>query len=444
MWALTGKLSVAVLTMLTASFLARVLSPAEFGGYLLATTFTVFGSALSMLGLNTSVVRDVAKYTAVGDFRQAKSCAWLYMRIVFVSSATIAIICCLVGRYLPISLPASIYWLIAIWIVALAASQFVAEALRGYQDIRLASLFTGYSGGPIAVLVTLSIYVVAWSLDFQLTLHSALAILVSVAVASATASVLVLRYVVTKSIPVAAATCTAAAPSVGNSLHSSFPLLVTSLSALVKASIGLWIVSWFCSTDDIALFGAVLRLMAVITLPATVILAVIPPIISELNTRKEMQKLQVLMRSSATFAGVPSVFALLLLIAAGAQVLTFAFSGFYAAAAGMLAIVATGYATFICGGAPGMALMMTGRQNVVMWISALSLAFQIITGIWATQTYGAIGMAWAMAVTSVLTTLATVLAARLSLGVWTHIELNPKRILTGFEYLKSGLSRRNA
>src|ERR1700682_3305169 len=71
-WSLSGKIGSLGMAALTLPLLARMLPPAEFGGYIFAVSMTMLLSTIGTLGLNVSLVRRTASQLSAGRTKEAR------------------------------------------------------------------------------------------------------------------------------------------------------------------------------------------------------------------------------------------------------------------------------------------------------------------------------------------------------------------------------------
>jgi O-antigen/teichoic acid export membrane protein len=321
--------------------------------------------------------------------------------------------------------------LVVVSLMALAGIQYVAESLRGMHDLKLASLLSGQSGGPLgaiaffAAFLLLSI-VASPSLVMILGLNAL--VLVGVLLFAAVGLIRATRKLVLPAADENLQTEEDSAPS-GSSLSFRDLLLVCSPAVVIQslaflAAYGdLWIAGLNLSTDDLALYGAARRLLFFIGLPLEMLTLTVVGMIPRLYARGEIDALQNMLTRSARVAGVPSIVAGLLLLLLPGTALATLFGSFYAGAAVPLMILSVGQLASAWVGTCGATLMMTGRQAVVLPISLLSGIALFTLGPIAARHGGMNGLAGVAAGVMITQQLAYWLLAGRLLGLWTHFTL---------------------
>ena len=82
--------------------------------------------------------------------------------------------------------------------------------------------------------------------------------------------------------------------------------------ALLQAD--LWILGIYLPKDSVAIYGAASRLCVLVGMPMLIINAFVPPMIAELNARRQELEMESVLRFTATLASVPALIAAGLLI----------------------------------------------------------------------------------------------------------------------------------
>lgn len=435
-WALGGKVGASVIGLATNAILARMLSPQELGAYFLALSVVSFGAIIGCLGLNRSAVRFVAEALGLEHRDRARRIVILVLGVgalgALVSGGLYLLIGPLVAERL-FGSPAlvAVTGLVAGWIALSTVQELFAETFRGFHDIRLATLFGGVatggnSAGIVMRVILISALVLIWLLGGESSLTTVMLVMVGSASVSALMSALALRVRVR---PVGSPRSGGGEASVRELILVSAPLFVNNVVVFFLTQSDLWIVGAFGSGEEVAIYGAASRFVALVTMPLLVVNAVLPPVIAEMYARGERQRLEGILRPFATLAGIPSVIALALFALAGGPILGLVYGEFYAGGALVLALLSLGKLAFVVSGSCGLTLQMTGNQTLIMWISILSGVLFFAGAIWAVQAYGAAGVAAVSAASVIFQSFLMVLAARWKTGIWTQVNLSVSPVL---------------
>ncbi len=207
---------------------------------------------------------------------------------------------------------------------------------------------------------------------------------------------------------------------IGSILRISWPLMVANLTHFVVTQADVWILGVFRTQEELAIYGAAARLMAIVVMPLMLLNAVVPPIIAELNVQGKKAALEYTLRSTAAVAGLPALIVLLAFIFLGKPILALIYGKFYAQGAMVLAVLSLGQLVNVWAGSCGITLMMTGNQTIRMAIAIASAVLAIGGGVWAVQAHGMLGVAAVSAGTMIFQNVTMVLFVKNKVGVWTH------------------------
>jgi len=203
--------------------------------------------------------------------------------------------------------------------------------------------------------------------------------------------------------------------------------MLTAMFALLMSQVDLWIVAAssprYCSPLDVAIYGIVVRLMFIVTLPLVVVNAVLLPEIASLWTHSKHPELERLLRTAATLAGIPSIAILAVMSVASGWILELMFGPTYRQGANVLLIACCGQLVAAWGGAPGSALAMTGRSKEVMIVAAAGFVVTLLAALCVVPRFGVTGVAVTSACGTALNRIVQLLLVRRSLNLWTHLDV---------------------
>jgi O-antigen/teichoic acid export membrane protein len=450
-WALGGKLGAAMVGIVTTSLLTRLLTSTEVGDYLLAFSIISVGAVIGSLGLPKTVLRFVAESMTLGQPGRARRAIYTALGLgvlgaLCISLAYLFIVGDLVSKYLFHS-PAlvAVIGLTAGWMAISALQEILAEAFRGFHDIRMATLFGGLatggkSAGLIMRVMLLACLVVIWATSGQTDLRTVMLVSVGSGAASSLLAALFLR----KRISSLDARGIENPVSAKETLRDAFPILLISLTSFILLSAAdLWILGYFGSKDDVAVYGVASRLVAFISMPLLLTNLVLPPIIAEMYAQGRTSQLERTLRSFSTLSGVPSLLFLIVFMLLGGPILGLVYGaklfppGSLAIHEGaiVLVLLSAGKLAAVWAGSCGAVLQFTGHQGSMLRINLLTSPLFVIGALLLVRDYGPIGVASMTAAITVLQNAALVLVARRKTGMWTHVSLSPSR-------LRKGLSKR--
>lgn len=426
-WALGGRIATAFLALATNALLARLLSPAELGAYFLAYSVVLLGTQFGALGLNRSVVRFVAEGVGTGRSGRARRAVWLTLGFGSLGAVGVGLILLVFGdvlgeRVFHSPALAAVSGLMAGWAIVLIFQLLLSEIFRGFHDVRLATVFGGSLMGLGLVMGGLMFSGV---LLMQVIQGGAtLATVMLLAIGSGVASILLASWALKRkmsSLP-AGHSGNAALP-VGELLQVSWPLLVTEVLAFVSLQADLWIVGAFLPQEEVALYGAALRLVVLVGMAFMIVNAVLPSTIAEMYAQGRLNSLERTLRITATLAGIPAFLVLLGFILGGGPIMGFVFGEHYREAALILTLLSLGALTNVWTGCCGQAMMLTGFQRARMNITILTTFLTVAAMLLVVRGYGTTGVAATAAAGLAFQNVVMLLYAKKRIGIWTHLTL---------------------
>jgi O-antigen/teichoic acid export membrane protein len=426
-WAFLGKAVALGLAVLTSAILARLLTPAELGTYFVIANATTVASALALLGLQGIVVRLVAQAVAAGEPARARAAV---TRTALIAAVAVALAGALlaspvgevVGRVLLGSgVAKSVMPLVALLVAATALRSLTAETFRGFHRVGAATL-VGESG-PAIVLALLALG--AWVTTDAISLRTAIWF-------AAGASLLVL-------LPAAPALArrVAAMPR-GYSMDArqivaaALPFLFGGVMWLAINQFDVLILAALAPKSEVVLYGAAAKLSGVLSLPLIVVNAVVPSFITTLATRGERDRLERMLRISATAATAVTLGGAAVLILERREILHLLFGGYYTNAGKLLVILSVGDIAFAATGTCAIALSMTGFQREAARVAMVCGALTLAAGGVAASAWGAVGLAVVMSTGIALMNVVMVAEAKRKVGIFTHVLVSPRGLRTAF------------
>jgi O-antigen/teichoic acid export membrane protein len=311
--------------------------------------------------------------------------------------------------------------------------EIIAETFRGFHDIRMATLFGGLAtGGKSAGLIMRVMLLACLALVWATSGHTDLRTVMLVSVGSGAASALLSVFFLRKRITPLGTEGADHPVSTKDALRDAFPILVISLTSFILLSAAdLWILGIFGTKDEVALYGAASRLVALIAMPLLITNLVLPPIIAEMYAQGRTGQLERTLRSFSTLSGLPSLLFLTVFMFLGGPILGLVYGNYYRSAALILVLLSAGRLAAVWAGSCGAVLQFTGHQGAMLRINLLTSPLFVIGALLVVRDYGPIGVASMTAAITVLQNAALVLVAKRKTGMWTHVSLSPSRLLKG-------------
>ena len=394
-------------------FIARTLQPGDVGAYFVIVNLVSILALISMLGLNQAVVRGVSEAMTRGRPAAAAAIVRTSLRFTAIGSLALGLVYLVVGHAVgrhvfgSAAITGATVW-IAFFIPLTAFRLLVPEALRGFSDIKWATIFGDAATNVTLALALATIVAGSWTTNLTqvLVISNVLAaVLIVPSMGQLRAKVRPLGVD-----PAGARTL----------LRIALPLLATNLSWTIMVQIDTVVLGIFRSGADVAYYVAGSRLAALLLVPLLIATSVLAPLITELWAGHRLPDLERLLRATATATGIASGIGLLILTLLGPWALGFLFGGYYTRGGTVLLVLAAGGFLSSMGGLSGLALMMAGEQVAAMVITMFVAVVTIAGSAVAADTAGALGVAIAMACGIALQNVLTVVVTRMRLGIWVY------------------------
>jgi O-antigen/teichoic acid export membrane protein len=426
-WVVGSRILGILATLVAQIALARLLPPAEFGGFTLLVSVAAFAGGVAAMGLNGAMMRFVPESLAQGNPRRAADALRMGYGLAVLGWM-------IVGAAVVISWPQLTNWLglpaygsLLLFVVgslgALALMNLTADSLRSLHELRFASLLSGgQTGGLLSNLLFLVVFA-GVSIFVTPTLKMALYVSVGTMLAALVVGAFALMFTARDRFSSYEVWKNAQLPRLGfrTLLGMCLPLMLVQCVTFAALQADLWIAGAEAPHDQLALYGAARRLMLVIVMPLQMVNFLVMGSIAELKVQGRLQDLERLLRQTAGVAAVPSIMALCIMLVAGRPILEIVFGGFYSDAALPLAFLCVGQMVLTWAGSSHCALLMTGHQNSALAVNSVAAAALILAGSVAIRHFGITGLAASTATVVAIENIVLVLLARKLVGVWTHV-----------------------
>jgi len=403
------------------AFAARLLGDA-FGYFVLVITVSTVLGQTGLVGVHRGGLREAARLRPddVDGLRElrrgARAVSWLTLPVTAVITATVTFVAL------------DDFTAVSRWTVALAMGALVwfngelrlwANYLRGFGQVRFASLLEGRSGGALVSVVqglllgAVLLFFADWGLGGAL---AALAVAYVVPVAVAWRRVAR----VWDHVEVSGALFRDLHVAVGRHWRFASNAMGTYLNSVVE----IWIAAAVLAAVDSSLFSAAQRLSVMLAVPLLSLSVVFSPVVARLFTIDD-RRLEKLLRTAATLAAALTAVALLPMLVVPGPLLAAVFGQEFAAAAPILVLLAFGSLANVLSGLCGTVLMMSRHEGVVWVVQWAAVVARVAVGLAMAALFGAVGLgASAAAVTVILYATLWQLARRRT-GVRTHLTLRP-------------------
>ncbi|MEQ1837226.1 MAG: oligosaccharide flippase family protein [Candidatus Nitrotoga sp.] len=433
-----GKVFSVLGILLLSGVLARVLPSHDMGAFFLTSSLVGLMAIICQLGLNQSVVRNIAQAIGRGCQSDARSIAYTSLLYAFVAILVVVLILSggvlslIWGVLLNEGSQAPLALLVFAWIALTTLQSLLGEIFRGMHAIGKATFFGVQSGtsGTLSLAISLLIMPIFMLMGRTLTLNLAIASLVlGQLVCVCIAAVALSRQfhpLRNDSIPA------------NHRYRLSVPvsLMFTGLLIFVVGQIDLWVLGFLRSEEEVAIYGAASTLVKYISSVNLLLSAVIPATVAELYAKRHKPELEKLLRGTALISTLFALSMALVFWVFAGEILATIFGAHFAVAAPALIALTIGHIVNAFTGNCGVLLIMAGKDRVML---SITLVFGVITGVLSLvlgNHYGAFGVAIASSIGVSGLNLIMWLSARHYLGIWTHAEFNRtslNRFVTVFE-----------
>jgi O-antigen/teichoic acid export membrane protein len=418
-----------ILGIVINALLARLLSPAEFGGYLTCFTIVIVGGLIAQLGLDRAVVRLVSASIGIGDPGQARHAIERVLAIGAIGSLAVGAVVGVAGPWMGrhvyhSEIVADVSLFTGGWLVASAMQSLLVETFRGLQRFDLATLLDAVLLDVLWATAFAGLLLVG--ADVGLAAVIGISAFTTALIACLAGLLLVGRVRVLRG--------EGRVPP-GGVFDIAWPSLVTNVASyFLSTGIDLLVLGAFRPQPEVALYGAATRLVVLVATPLWILRGVLPPLIAELHAQGRKVELERTLRTGATLAGLPSLLILLVFVFFGRPVMGILYGSFYREGALVLVLLSIGRLVSVWAGSSGVTLIMSGHQKAMMALTVVTGALSVAGGILLAPRFGGPGVAIATTSMAVVQNLMQVALAKRLVGVWTHIDLSARDLrafLTG-------------
>lgn len=443
-WTLIGRIFSVGSFFLANVILANSLGSEQFAAYLIVSSLVPFLAQIILLGTPHTMMRMIRIGEDSLRIERAKQSIAVTLRIVVLSILLLLPIYWLGTLFLGTDpkwqaltdYPA----LVAVWFVVSAICFVAAYSLQGLDDFRSAALIGARRGGMIPNLCFLIAIAIGSRFDL-LDLRGVVVLqIVFHGVALLYAGLVMLKTI--GQVPqreTAASQLTAKSEAPAYSViwfaGESWPNLVTQLltRAIVELDV-LW-VGIFATAVEIEQYGIARSLVLLVSAPLLMAAVSIGPFIAELYGKQEMQRLERLLRGSATLVGIPSILALLFFMILPEAIISLTYGPEFTGAATVLRILSVGYLVFVLSGCNGLTMTMTGRQRKLFACSLVTSLLYLAIAPFAIMEWGILGAAYVNSIIFAIQNIIVTLLVKLDLKIWTVASISPKDVKRGLQVL---------
>ena len=427
-WLTIGFVITTVIQMIVNIALVRILPPPVLGDYYLIINIVNFLVILGTLGMSQTILKLIPAWISNFRYDLAKQYFYKSIRLCMLSSLIVSIAFFIVFAEISSSFFYNSFS--AGWILLIIAL-FIVMVLQGILNAMLRSFHNLKSMVILSDIFPKLLVLLGLTILWAYSYNSLLPYLLSLLIFASVVSVIMMYLKIKTHLNMNS-------ESSRNNIEQgivtlALPLWITSLMLYLLTSGDIWIIGYFLTTSDVAVYGSVLKLIILLNLSFNLIITVVTPVISELYHKQELKKLESLLRITATLSSIPALIIGCIFFIYGEFLLGFIFGEFYVSGSIVLNIISIGIVVNILTGPCGTVLMYTNNQKLMMYITVISGTITIILSLMLVNIYGIAGVAIASCLGMILQNALMFYSVRRKLGVWTHFSI--------FELKKIGLIR---
>ena len=400
--------------------LARVLGPALYGVFGVGWTIFQLVSLTASLGLEHGAVRYASRHLGRDPERLAgvlRRSLILALGSGLLFAAGLALAAPLLARRV-FSMPALAPVLLglAAGVVLAVGTRVAAAATRVSQRMRYSTLAEDLVL-PVGHLLLLAVFL---AIGWRLAAGVAAPVLAQALAFAVALGALRLLF------PAVSSPVRAAEPSTGRLLGFSISAALSGLLGMLTILADRLLVGIYLPEAQAGIYVAASQIALLFAVVLSALNTVLAPMVAELHGRGEVRQLESLYRTCTRWGLYLTTPLFLVVLAFPADVLALLGEGF-APGAVPLAILAAGQMANLGTGAVGLILVMSGRQNRLLTLSALALGTNVVLNVLWIPRYGLAGAALATALSLGALFSAALATVRKSPGVWPY----DRRLLKG-------------
>jgi len=389
--ALTGKILMVAVVYATYLVLARLYGPELMGTFLIAVNLVTFLGTICTLGLNNGMLRYSALLKEDGKIGMVSRLVWgnamVIISITLLTGGLIYYYRFWLAQYFNAPALPEVLLFFAVALPVLALTFLLRETLRGLGAVVLATL-TAYVAQPAMLLgLILGFYFMRpWFPNLATALSGAFLLSFGGALA-------ILLWGLQKYTPRLQPRLEIALPWRELWGYSSIVFFSVALQTGLVMLDSL-ILALFRTPQEVAYYGAAMKMAVFVSLPLIAINAILPPLFVQHHRRGEVKELEYVARSTARWMYYLALPACLLFLLVPAELLDFFGPGF-STARWALGFLALGQLVSVSAGSVFLMLNMTEKQKIALKVYFLGVILTMpLMGLMAAK-YGLTGLALA-------------------------------------------------
>jgi O-antigen/teichoic acid export membrane protein len=401
LWSVSSRFVAAGFAFLVNVLLTRALSKDDVGHFFLSLSIAWGGALVCQWGASILAVKWVAMSRARGDSESVRSAVWSLIFFTLVQAAAVSIVILFLNQ----PLLTRLIWIS--WMFAVALQNLMPELIRGFDDLKWASILSG----PLPQALTVAAIGIGVLFVGKLSFEQAASFSI---LANFGCSAVGLAFVARR------------APFVmqfkpyKSFFRESTPIALSLAATYLLSQADLWVCGYLLPREDVAIYGIAQRFVAFVSMPMMIFGSVVTPKMAELLATREWGGLQQLLHKG-TFLTTLFAFAVFMGgVLIGYPVMRLFFGDAYGGAYPLFVILGTGQVLHAMAGPNGYVLLLSGEQSAAMVATLIAAASLIGGAFLGAHYFGAPGVAAASSVALFIQTLWMWYEVRKRLKIFSH------------------------
>lgn len=405
------------------AFASRLLGPDTYGYFVIALTVSTVLGQLGLVGVHRAGLREAARLEA-DDVEGLRSLRRGVRAVSLVTLPVTSVATAVVAFFVIADADAVTRWTVSVglgFLVVLGGQQKLwGNYLRGFGQVRFASLLEGRSGGALVgvcqgvLVAAVLILEPGWGLPGAI---GAAVLGYAIPVALARYRVWRLwRHLNVRGSVIA---------DLRLVLSRDWRFASNQVASYLNSNAELWMAGLILSRIDTSLFGAAQRLSMLLVIPLTSLQVVFAPVVARLIVRDDERVLEPILRTGATLSAVITAAAWVPMLLVPGTLLTWVFGSEFSSAAPVLTLLTVGYIASVAAGLCATALTMSRHEGVVATVQWVGVALRVSLGLLAASTLGLVGLGASAAVVTTGLWITLWVVTRKRMGLRTHLTLRP-------------------
>lgn len=376
------------------------------GLYFLSISIAWGGALFCQFGTSMLAVKWVATARAKGDEPAVGLAVWSLIQFTILQG--LAVFACF--YFVPRS--AELRWIWGLWTFAVGLQTLMPEILRGFNDLKWASLL----GGPVPQLITVLVVGVAHFAYKQVSFEriATLCILSSFAASSIGLGIIISRAKYTwLRIPYKLF------------LIEALPIGMSLAATYVLSQADLWVCGTLLKNEDVAVYGIAQRFNAFVSMPLMIFGSVAMPTMAELFATRDMNRLKSVIVRGTFVTTLITLFVFIGGVLVGWPAMRFLLGRDYTASYPVFLFLGFGQFLHAYFGPNGYLLLLCGEQKVAMIGTILAALFLFISALIFGHYWGIHGIAAASALSLTAQSIWMWYQVRIRLNLYAHFRWVP-------------------